>query len=194
MAYGVNAPQGLVGQQYLANATWNGAFQNFPVASGYGTSLFKGDPTTDLADGTIGIGVAGATCNGVFQGVSYTNATGSFIVSPFWLAGTVTLGTIPATAQVVADPNAIFEIQTNSGVGLALTDVNSNANFVAGAGNQRTGLSGYMLDQATLGVGGNLNLKIIALGTDIRNAPLQPYNTALVYINNHRYKPGTAGI
>jgi hypothetical protein len=203
MSYGTNAPQGLIPSRTQINATWNGAYSQYPIASGYATALFHGDPVTLLADGTIGIGVAGAICVGVFQGVSYTNATGQYITSFTWPAAQATLTLIPALAQVIDDPNVIFEIQTNSGVGLTKANINQNANFVAGAGNPLTGLSGYMLDQASVGNGAGLNLKIKALGDYPLNAPgldtplaaaAQPYNTALVTINNHYYKAGTAGI
>ena len=43
---------------------------------------------TTLADGTIGIGVAGSAIRGVFNGCKYTDSTGDYQFRPYWPAST----------------------------------------------------------------------------------------------------------
>lgn len=235
MSYGnnTNAPNGLVPYSYLDGSLWTGQTEEYPIASGYATSLFQGDPVTLLADGTIGIGVAGAAIIGVFQGVTYVNSSGEPIFINFWTGGTVTQGAQNALAKVVADPNVLFDIQVSTATGtpgpvnpvaLAQTNFNNNANFSVtanqfnatvapnavtyadnpGAGNTRTGISGYYLDYGSLNTTATLNLKLIRLTPKVGNVLSSGgtasgtinFNNALVLINNHILKggTGTAGV
>lgn len=198
MAYGTNAPNGLRPVKKLDGSCWTGQTTSYPVASAYGTSLFKGDPVTVLNDGTLGIATAGSAAVGVFWGVQYTNAAGDIVNSPYWAASTATKGSVPATAFVIDDPNVVFTIQESNGAGaagtpLALTDVGLNANFAVGTGSTATGNSGATLNNTTEADTSTLNLKILGLDPYPGNA-VGNFANWLVVINNHRYRGGVTGL
>lgn len=199
MAYGTNAPNGLRPVKKLDGSAWTGQTRPYPIASGYATSLFKGDPVTVLADGTLGIGVAGSAIVGVFWGVQYIPANGGLPVNqPYWAASTTTQNTATATAFVIDDPTVLFTIQESNGAGaagtpLALADVGLNANFAVGTGSTATGNSGASLDNTTENTTATLNLKIIELDPYQGNA-VGNFANWIVSINNHRYASGVAGV
>lgn len=199
MTYNVNAPRGLQ-RVYNVFGAANTPDSTYPVASGYATALFKGDPVTLLADGTIGIGVAGSAIIGVFQGVKYTNSAGIPVNSPNWIASTATFGAVAAQAMVTDDPMAVFTIQEtdasgNAGTALALADVNLNANFRIGTGVAALGLSTTSLNNASEATTATLNLKILGLDNYPNNA-VGSYANWFVRINNHITSggTGTAGV
>lgn len=74
MSYGTNAPNGFIPVKKLDGSAWTGATNPYQIASTYATALYRGDPVTTLADGTLGVGVAGSTCVGVFWGASTRTA------------------------------------------------------------------------------------------------------------------------
>jgi hypothetical protein len=198
MAYGTNAPNGLRPVKKLDGSAWTGQTTSYPVASAYGTALFKGDPVTVLADGTLGIATAGSAAVGVFWGVQFIPSTGGLPVnSPNWVASTATFGSVPATAFVIDDPNVVFTIQETNGAGaagtpIALADVGLNANFAIGTGNATTGNSGASLNNTTEADTATLNLKILALDGYPGNV-VGAFANWLVTLNNHRYRGGVTG-
>ncbi len=60
--YNTNAPLGLKPVDYRTGGTYTGKANQYTIASAYATAIGQFDPVTTLADGTIGIGVAGAAC------------------------------------------------------------------------------------------------------------------------------------
>src|SRR6202023_113103 len=151
MSYGTNASQGLQLSSTISSATLNGSIREYPLALNYGSNLFNGDPVYAVGDGTIAIAVAGVAqpILGVFLGVKYYSpiqgVNGNFVFSPYWLAGTQTLVNFPgAMALVSIDPNQLYNIQVSGAI--AATDINNNADLIAGAGSLYSGKSGWMLD------------------------------------------------
>lgn len=199
MAFGTNAPNGLVPKRKLDGSAWTGKLGNYPIASGYGTSLFKGDPVTLLADGTLGIATPGSGVIGVFWGVQYTPSTGGLPVNaPNWVASTTTLGAQTATAFVIDDPDVVFTVQETNAAGaagtpLALADVGLNANLRIGTGNAVTGNSGASLNNETEAVTATLDVKILRLDPYPGNA-VGNFANWEVKLNNHRYAAGVAGV
>lgn len=183
MAYGTNAPFGLQPRMMNTGAPWNGQTNTYLINSGYNTSLFVGDPVAPLANGTIGIGVAGTGIAGVFMGCQYQDTQGNYQFSPYWPANTVTYnpggsGNIPAIAFVVDDPNVLFDVQVTSSNNVThqpsvyQADLNANADFVIGAGSTISGQSGASLDAATIAVGGGsaaLSLKVVRVTPGFTN-------------------------
>jgi hypothetical protein len=190
MSYGTDAPQGLQASTYLNGSTWNGSTGEYPITSGYATNIFSGDPVTVLSDGSIGIGVAGAAIVGVFTGVKFKDSLGVETFSPYWPASTVTFGTVDAQAQIVDDPDVLFDIQATV-ASLDKTDFNLNADFVAAAGSTATGQSAFSIDMGSVNTTATLNLKLIRLTPNPENTIGVSFNNALVLINNHKYKGGT---
>jgi hypothetical protein len=129
----------------------------FPVASAYGTGLFRGDPVKLLSDGTIAVAAAGDTdVLGVACGVPQYKAADGFVKQGTYLPASTShsgLGTPNCSmVRVILARDAIFEVDADDGstvttVAGALNMVGENANHIAtAAGSTTTGLSGYNLD------------------------------------------------
>lgn len=200
MSYGTNAPWGLKPVRYADGSPWNGGFNKYNIADAYATSIFTGDPVTTLADGTIGIGVAGSACRGVFLGCEYMSAGGVYTFSPYWPASTSVMTGSEIIAKVADDPNLVFNMQETNGSGaagtaLALADRGFNVNFYLGTGSTATGLSGASIDNSTEANTATLNLKILDLAPVPGNV-VGSFANWLVAWNNHQFKggTGTAGV
>lgn len=199
MAFGTNAPNGLQPYKKLDGSAWTGQTSAYPIASGFGTAIFKGDLVALTATGTIAPATpGGGQLLGVFWGVQYTDAAGNIVNSPNWVAGSTTRGAVPATAFIIDDPKVIFSIQEtdasgNAGTPIALADVFLNANVRFGTGNPITGTSAMSLNNATEATTATLDLKILGLDPYPGNA-VGSFANWLVMINNHAFAAGTAGI
>jgi hypothetical protein len=198
MAYGTNAPQGLVPVKKLDGSAWTGATNPYQIANAYATALFRGDPVTILTDGTLGVGVAGAACVGVFWGVKFTDSTGRVRFENYWPGNPGVLTGSVVEALVIDDPNTVFTIQeTNAsgaaGTPLALADRGLNANFLYTSGSTATGTSAVSLNNASEADTSTLNLKILQLDPTPGNA-VGAFANWLVVINNHLYRGGVTGI
>jgi hypothetical protein len=198
MAYGTNAPQGLVPVKKLDGSAWTGATNPYQIANAYATALFRGDPVAVLTDGTLGVGVAGSTITGVFWGVKFIDSTGRVRFENFWPGnpGVQTGSTVEAL--VIDDPNTVFTIQeTNAsgaaGTPLALADRGLNANFLYTAGSTATGTSAVSLNNASEADTSTLNLKILQLDPTPGNA-VGAFANWLVIMNNQSYLAGVTGI
>jgi hypothetical protein len=198
MAYGTNSPQGLVPVKKLDGSAWTGATNPYQITSTYATALFRGDPVTILSDGTLGVGVAGSACVGVFWGVKWTDSTGRVRFENYWPGNPGVLTGSVVEALVIDDPNTVFTIQETSGTGtagtpVALADRGLNANFLYTAGSTATGTSAVSLNNATEADTSTLNLKILQLDPTPGNA-VGAFANWLVTINNHLYRGGVTGI
>ena len=198
MSYGTNAPNGFQPVKKLDGSAWTGATNPYQIANVYATALFRGDPVTILADGTLGVGVAGATCVGVFWGVKYTDSTGVVKFMNYWPGNPGVLTGSTVEALVIDDPNTVFSIQETSGTGtagtpLALADRGLNINFLYTAGSTSTGSSAVSINNATEADTNTLNCKILQLDPTPGNA-VGAYANWLVVLNNHLYKGGVTGL
>ena len=198
MSYGTNAPNGFQPVKKLDGSAWTGATNPYQIASAYATALFRGDPVTTLADGTLGVGVAGATCMGVFWGVKYTDSTGVVKFMNYWPGNPGVLTGSVVEALVIDDPNTVFSIQETSGTGtagtpLALADRGLNINFLYTAGSTATGSSAVSINNATEADTSTLNCKILQLDPTPGNA-VGAFANWHVTLNNHFYRGGTTGI
>lgn len=202
---GVFAPNGLQPSQYLNGSLWTGQTSQYPIANGYATSLFRGDPVTFANTGTITQGSAGSAIMGVFWGVQYYDSTGTYQFVSYYNASTPTFNNQNPIAFVVDDPTILFDIQVGNATGSSpfysvASDVGKNANFsvVNSAGNTISGNSGFYLDENSVGTSATLNLKIIRLTPNPLNGfgSTYPYNNVLCLINNHilQRSTGSAGI
>lgn len=220
MSYGTDAPQGFQEENALISHTSNSSTRSYNLASGYATSIFSGDPVMRLTGGLIKIGVAGSPVCGVFKGVVFTDTNNATQYLPYWPASTVTANAQIATAYVIDDPYAEFNIQvqtSNAGTHTAtlnLADVGKNVNFIVGGtvggGNTSNGLSTTSLDMASIAATADLNCNLLRLtggfgstvvgapgtATNQQNAFGTLYNNAVVTFNNHVQKggTGTAGV
>lgn len=196
---GTNAPFGLKPVRLQNGGAYTGGGTPYTIASAYGTSIFSGDPVVTLADGTIGIGVAGSAILGVLDHVEYQPATGQPYFG-YWLASSTAKTGTTITAYVHDNPEIIFQVQESDGSGtagtpLALADVFLNANFYVGTGNgaiNPEGQSGTTINNATEQTTATLNLKILGLSPFAPGVnPVGNFAVWDVVINNHQLKGGT---
>lgn len=199
MSYGTNAPNGFQPVKKLDGSAWTGATNPYQIANAYATALFRGDPVTILAaDGTLGVGVAGATCVGVFWGVKYTDSTGVVKFMNYWPGNPGVLTGSTVEALVIDDPSTVFSIQETNNLGaagtpLALADRGLNINFLYTAGSTSTGSSAVSIDNATEAATSTLNCKILQLDPTPGNV-VGAFANWHVTLNNHLYNGGVTGL
>ncbi len=198
MTYGTNAANGFQPLRLINGAAWTGATNSYPITSTYATALFRGDPLAQLNDGTVGVGVAGATCVGVFWGCKYIDSTGTPKFMSYWPGNPGVLTGSTVEALVIDDPAVVYSIQETdasaaAGTPLALADVNLNANFLYTAGSTATGTSAVSLNNASENTTSTLNCKIIGLDPRTGNA-VGSFANWLVLLNNQSYRTGVAGV
>lgn len=210
MTYGVNAPNGLVPVNTGNGNTWNGQTNTYVLASGYGTSIYTGDPVTLGTAGTIIVAVASQSVLGVFTGVEYSVTTNKYAIKfPYWPASTVTASGIPINTFIIDDPRVRFTVQEASTAGASGTPltqavIGNNGNIVLSTGNTTTGQSRAFVDNSTTSTGLLAMVKFVALDPGITlgiastsgvAGGQQTIGTAfqnwIVEINNDVYKAGS---
>jgi hypothetical protein len=229
MSYGTDAPMGFQEETPLLSHTSNSSNVNYTIVSGYATAIFNGDPVarlTGTAVANTGITTTGANIQratagtgnavcGVFQGVTFSDSLGNTQYLPYWPAATTLLTNTSASAHVIDDPFAEFNVQvstSDTNVHLAtlnFADLGKNANFRFGtAGNTRTGFSGATIDMATVAAGATIQCNLLRLtggfgstvigapgtATSQQNAFGTLYNNVVVTFNNHSQKGGTGTV
>ena len=197
MAYGTNGPFGLQARQFISGDAWDGQTNEYPIASGYNTNIFNGDPVYYANNGTIVRATAGAgnPIAGVFSGAKYIDTSGNQVYAPFWPANTVTFQGANATAFIIDDPNVLFDVQAATTIAGGITAANlyENANIdFTTAGSTISGQSGATI--SGLGNGATLQVKIMRFTPNPKNAPGIQNNNVLVLINNSPLKGGTGTV
>jgi len=183
-----NAPYGLRPVRHLCG----GVIQTnkYTIASGYNTAIFTGDVVEGVAGGSIEQAEAGNVDNlGVFAGVSYTDAAGSQVFSPYWPASTTATNIV---AYVYDDPMIVYAIQSDA-TGAAAADVHMGADWEVVAGSTTTGQSAWNLDVSGGLAGTDKSLRILRLVDDGENA-WGAYSDVEVIFNEHVLKGVVAGV
>lgn len=181
----VNRPAGLIPASHGAGGTPS-RLGAYTIASGYGTSLYRGDPVDLTGTGrNIQIATAGDDnpIVGVFAGVRYVDSNGEQQFRPRWPASTTAT---EIEALVYDDPQQLFVGQVDDSAGLVEAEVGLNANLVAGSGNDFTGQSGWQIDKTGMATTITFQVRILGLARMPDNDYGQ-YAKALVRINRHRY-------
>ena len=181
----VDAAFGLTPVRHLSGYGYSRA-NVYTIASGLAENIFTGDVVVLVAAGVLTPHTAGEVNNiGVFAGVSYTAADGSFIYSQYWPSGTVATN---IKAYVYDDPYTVYKAQSAGTT--AQTNIGNCADLVAGAGATLTGQSGFELSGTM--ANGTATAKIIGL----YDAPDNAFGANAimeVIINEHLLKD-SAGI
>lgn len=188
-----DTPAGLTPVMHRNGAPYNGAFRVYSVAAGDATALYIGDP--------VKLAGTGQTLNGRVLSDITRAATGDVITG-------VVIGIKPATQDstvyraastacevyVADDPDLVFEAQEgSSGTPLTANDCGLNINFVAGAGSNTTGRSGFQLDNTTEATTNTLDLHLMNPVAREDNA-IGLSCKWLVTINRHQYSNQVAGV
>lgn len=190
----VNTPFGFRPYNHGVGGTPN-RLGRYWLASGLAQNLFIGDPVVITgSDRNITIATATNQMLGSFQGARFVDSAGNVQFVRNWVTGTVANGLVPGDqpeALVADDPEQWFQIQVSAAAGLVAADVGQTADFVAGAGNALTGISGFLLDQTTLGA--SKQCRVVDLVRSPDNSFGQ-FAKAVVQILKHVYKATNTGI
>jgi len=111
----------------------------YPILASYATPIYKGSIVAIVA-GYLKLSVSGTTVNniGVFDGVSYTDATGKTVFTNFW-PGAIT-GATNIEAIVYDDPFIIYQAQIDVG-DLTQAKIGGQVDPATQTGSSSTGLS-----------------------------------------------------
>jgi hypothetical protein len=188
----VDAPFGLKPVRHMTGGAIR--MEEYPIASGYGTSIFRGDPVLQTTDGSliIAVGTAGTPSVqtfGVFWGVEYTDAAGEVVFSKYWPASTVATN---IKAHVYADPDIVFAIQSDA-TGVAAGDVGQLCDVEIVAGDTKTGVSKTNLDMSTGSAATGKHLRIMRIINDGENEA-GAYADVEVIFAEHAIKGVVSGV
>ena len=166
----------------------------YRIAANYNTSIFQGDLVAMVTGGGIERVAAGGSgfILGVFNGCEFTDpTTGKPTFSNHYPAST---NAADIMANVIDDPNAVFEIQADAA--FPVTDLAGNYDILATAGDTVSGTSRIELEVGTAdSTVATLPLKAIDISQDPENSDTSTANTnVIVKINNHLFSAGTAGL
>lgn len=166
----------------------------YRIAANYNTSIFQGDLVAMVTGGGIERVAAGGSgfILGVFNGCEFTDpTTGKPTFSNHYPAST---NASDIMANVIDDPNAVFEIQADAA--FPVTDLAGNYDILATAGDTTSGTSRIELEVGTAdSTVATLPLKAIDISQDPENSDTSTANTnVIVKINNHLFSAGTAGL
>lgn len=199
-----NKPSGLSPVGYLNGAPWTGGGRVYCIPDTDDTLIYAiGDPV-DLAGGADSNGVPTIT----LATAGITNPVLGAIVSGAGAPGFGQSYGVPADSPVVIpatksrnyyvlvadDPNTIFEIQeVGGGTQLTAAEVGLNAPLISGTNNGY--VSGWQLNNAGEVTTATEQLRLLGLSQPwTGNNAFGAYAKWLVFINNHRYRIGQAGV
>lgn len=162
----------------------------YHIASGYATSIYRGDPVQQAPDGSIIIAEAGNVDNiGVFNGVHYVDANGNQKFAHYWPGGIVAT---EIKAHIYDDPMIIFQIQSDA-TGVADVDLGSGADWEIVAGDARFSISGTNLDVSAGLAATAKSLRILRIVEDNENVA-GPFAIVEVMFNEHVLKGVVSGV
>ena len=143
-------PNGFIPFGHLTGGVPRLSQVKYTFATGYATSIFRGDMVQLVTAGTIARAAAGGTgLLGAFWGVRYVDAQGNQVFSNMWTASTAATD---IEALIYDDPFIIYRAQADSGgTNLTQAAVGTNTDILATAGNTRTGMSAEEVDQSEIG-------------------------------------------
>ena len=169
MAYPtISAPYGLKPVNLIGGQVFAGSTRLMEIASGYATNIFYGDLVKRVSDGTIekDTGTATATPNGVFLGVSFTNAsTGQVQQQQYYPASQAIATGTKIFAVVADDPDTLFQVVSCSSgttvAGMGISAIGNNIELIQNAGSTISGNSAVAINEGTQATTSSLPIRII---------------------------------
>lgn len=156
------------------------------IASGYGTTIYRGMPVILNTNGTITAGTAAADILGVFWGCEYIDANGKPNESAYWPASTTVLAGTTVTAYVYDQVSTVFEIQADGSV--AQTAIGDQTDFTnVGSGVTLTGTSTATVSATLAGAGVQGQLRIVGFAQDVDNVAGDAFTVVQVQIARHQF-------
>jgi hypothetical protein len=139
----LDTPRGFKPTRMVTGQPYSGAMTPYKIASGYATAIYSGDMVKLVTAGTIEKAAVTEQIRGVAHGFKWVQADGVVRISPYWPAGTVTLGAQPAEAYIVDDPEVVFEASfTGAATVPTIALIGSTFDAVDAGGSAASGLSG----------------------------------------------------
>lgn len=216
---------GQIAPYYIQSGYASSIFRGDPVimtASGAIQSLWDW-AAAGAGGGGGNVGYGTHAILGVFAGCSYVQPTSVNPIDPaspgrsYWPGGTQTLNGVPAIAFVIDDPDVIYNMQSNGTPGMGAAQIGSNYSVAftqpppvpplptpQAGGNTQTGVSTVVLDQGSVSILAQLNVRAIRWVETPGNVPVPPvasilpagiaagtapnYNNVEVLISNHAYR------
>lgn len=192
MAYPtVSAPYGFKAINRVDGMPYAGAIRQIPIASGYTTAIYNGDPVIIATGGTIERAAAsGAVTSGspvgVLVGCAYTNSSGQPVEAQYFPGSGVT----NAVAYVVDDPLAAFKVAVAYANATVTTvtqaAVGTNMSYNLGTGVTASGDSGAFVTAASGANTATLPFRVIAVVPETATSATT-FTEVIVKINNHQY-------
>jgi len=184
------APFGFRAVQKVGGGVSNQGQTEYSIANNYGTAIFSGDPVELVSTGTLEVAnAAGNTIVGVFNGCFYTDPTTQKPTFSAYYPGSILADDI--VAQVMDDPNQLFEVQASGTVTAA--NVGENAETAYTAGSTKSGISKAEVD--TFASNASSTWIIVGLSKDPDNNDTSAANGNLIVKPNlHYYTGGKAGV
>ena len=177
-----DAPFGCRPVRMMGGAPYSGGQSRYRIASGATTPIYQGDLVTQLTAGVLGRHAATGTVPiiGVFNGVQYTDPTTSEQVFKNYYPGSISASDI--VANIVDDPNVVFEVQADAAFPVA--DLFGNFDIVDGSpvGDTKSGRSNTELDVTTGATTATLPLKAIDISQDPLNSDVGSANTNVLCV------------
>ena len=200
MAYPtVNGPYGLLPANLIGGRVFAGSTRMIPIASGYATSLYYGDPVKFTSDGTLitsGLAYNSAAAEtggtlGVFLGCEYTSSGGPIYGKnryQKWTGGTVAADAI---AYVCDDPGIVMKA--------AMIAYNASGTPVVGcapAAALGTNLTPMATATANTGSGANVNgdsnVGLMLASGNVRRTTTAPFRIVQMVPETYLLVTGTA--
>ena len=161
-------PSGFTPVGTTDGSDWHGKLRTVQFAGDYAASAFVGDIVKLTGTGSV---------DGKYEQVEVAAAGDANIgaiveiLPSFEDEGSLTQMYKPADterlAKVCFGSEVLYEVQEDSdGAALATTDIGSDIDLIAGAGNTITGISGQQIDSSTAGSGTQFRIRHIARRED----------------------------
>jgi hypothetical protein len=185
-----DAPFGFRAVGKVGGGVSNQGQTEYSIANGYATAIFQGDPVELVSGGTLEVAnAAGNTIVGIFNGCFYTDPTTQKPTFSNYYPGSIAAADI--VANVIDDPNQLFEVQASGTVTAA--NVGENAETAYTAGSTISGSSKAEVD--TFASNASSTWIIVGLSKDPENSDTSAANGNLIVKPNlHYYTGGKAGV
>jgi len=190
------SPYGLRAVNEIGGLPYAGSTRTFLIdPAGTASNIYNGSPVYVNADGYLAVATAtgaDATTNGfpvgtantgivgMFVGCSYVNAQGQQIWSQYYPTGTTGV----VTAQVIDDPDVVFQVQSAGSITQA--GLGANVFFSTGAvatGSTTTGNSTASVVAGSSAVTTTAAFRIVGFPNNITSTVGDAYTDVLVKIN-----------
>jgi hypothetical protein len=187
-----NAPFGLKPVRSASSAPFNDGADPHALLAADTSVVYRGDPVV-LSGSADTDGVPSVTLATAGSGNRITGAVSGFSINPTIVANGFRPAGLACHAFVEHDPDLLYEVMANGAV--VATDIGANANLIAGAAGNTYGVSGWMLDTASMTTTATLQVRIEGLARRPDN-DFGQYAVVLVRINQTTETPaaGSTGV